>query len=111
MPKEELEHSGVVLEETESRARLERPNLYKVLLHNDNFTSMEFVIFVLQSIFGKSEGEAVQIMLNVHTQGIGIAGLYTFEIAETKVAKVTSAAQASEFPLLCTMEEASEGGF
>lgn len=108
MPKREFDHE--VLEEVQSREKLERPRLYKVLLHNDDFTTMEFVVFVLQTIFGKDEGEAIQIMLKVHIEGIGVAGLYTYEIAETKVAKVTSAAQTSEFPLLCTMEEASEDG-
>jgi ATP-dependent Clp protease adaptor protein ClpS len=79
--------------------------MYKVLLHNDDFTSMEFVVYVLQTVFGKNEQDAIQIMLNVHNQGIGIAGLYTLEIAEMKVTKVSSLAQANEFPLLCTIEE------
>jgi ATP-dependent Clp protease adaptor protein ClpS len=110
MPIDEFEPDGLVITETGSESRLRRPPLYKVLLHNDDFTSMEFVVFILQTVFGRSEGEALQIMLNVHTQGIGVAGLYTYEIAEMKVGKVTSSAQANEFPLLCTMEEVSEDG-
>jgi ATP-dependent Clp protease adaptor protein ClpS len=89
---------------TESEVELEKPPLYKVLLHNDDFTTMEFVIYVLQTIFGHAESAAVQIMLQVHTQGIGVAGVYTYEVAETKAAKVTELAQAHEYPLLCTVE-------
>lgn len=110
MPIDELEQDGLVITEAESDTKLRRPPLYKVLLHNDDFTSMEFVVFILQSVFGRSESEALQIMLNVHIEGIGVAGLYTYEIAEMKVAKVTSSAQANEFPLLCTMEEVAEDG-
>lgn len=103
MPKYEPEHG--VVEETESKTKLERPPLYKVLLHNDDFTTMEFVVFILQNVFNHGESEAIQIMLNVHKQGIGLAGIYTYEVAEMKVEKVMSLAQANEFPLLCTMEE------
>ncbi len=91
--------------ETESRQKLKKPPLYKVLLHNDNYTTMEFVIWVLQSIFHHNEAEAFRIMLQVHVQGIGIAGIYTFEVAEMKVSQVTSAAREYEYPLLCTMDE------
>ena len=105
MPIDDFETSGAVVEETETKEKLERPSLYKVLLHNDDFTTMEFVVFVLQTIFGHNEGDAIRIMLNVHKLGIGLAGVYTFEVAEMKVEKVTSLAQANEFPLLCTMEE------
>ena len=104
MPMEEDQGSAVV-EKAESRAKLERPPLYRVLLHNDDFTTMEFVVFVLQNVFNHGESEAVQIMLNVHRQGIGLAGVYTYEVAEMKVDKVTNLAQANEFPLLCTIEE------
>ena len=105
MPKNELERGGAVAEKTESKTKLERPPLYKVLLHNDDFTTMEFVVFVLQTVFNHGENEAMRIMLNVHRQGLGLAGIYTYEVAEMKVDKVTSLAQANEFPLLCTMEE------
>ena len=110
MPVDKVEQDGSVVEEVASKTTLKRPPLYKVLLHNDDFTSMEFVVFILQTIFGRSDAEAVQIMLNVHTQGLGVAGIYTFEIAEMKVAKVTSTAQANEFPLLCTLEEDTGSG-
>jgi len=94
-----------VVTESKSERKLKRPQLYKVLLHNDDFTTMEFVVFVLQTVFGHGASEAVRIMLNVHRLGIGLAGVYTFEVAEMKVSKVTELAQANEFPLLCTMEE------
>ena len=105
MPKEEIEHDAAVIEETESKTKLERPPLYKVLLHNDDFTPMEFVVFILQTIFNHGENDAVRLMLDVHRKGIGLAGVFTYEVAEMKVDKVTSLAQANEFPLLCTMEE------
>jgi ATP-dependent Clp protease adaptor protein ClpS len=110
MPMDEIEHGHVVVEKTESATKLERPPLYKVLLHNDDFTTMEFVVFILQTVFNHGESEAVRIMINVHRQGIGLAGVYTYEVAEMKVDKVTSIAQANEFPLLCTMEEDGSSG-
>ncbi len=91
---------------SEEETRLKEPQLYNVLIHNDHFTTMEFVVYVLHSIFLQSESAAVHIMLKVHLQGVGVAGTYPFEIAEMKVAKVTSLAQANDFPLLCTLEEA-----
>ena len=109
MPIDDFEQSGAVVTETETKEKLERPPLYKVLLHNDDFTTMEFVVFVLQTIFGHNEGSAIRIMLNVHKLWLGLAGVYTFEVAEMKVEKVTSLAQANEFPLLCTMEEDEAG--
>jgi ATP-dependent Clp protease adaptor protein ClpS len=94
---------GVV---TESERKLKRPPLYKVLLHNDDYTTMEFVVEVLQSVFRKAPAEAIQIMLHVHRNGIGVAGVYTREIAETKVGLVEDMAREHEFPLKCTCEEA-----
>ena len=105
MPVDDFETSGAVIEKTETKEKMERPPLYKVLLHNDDFTTMEFVVFVLETIFGHNEGDAIRIMLNVHKLGLGLAGVYTYEVAEMKGEKVTSLAQANEFPLLCTMEE------
>ena len=90
---------------TESDERLEKPPLYRVLLHNDDFTTMEFVVHVLEEVFQKTDSEAVRIMLNVHNDGVGIAGVYTYEVAEMKVERVTQMAHAQEYPLLCTMEE------
>ena len=109
MPMDDFEQDGLAIAEVESDAELRKPPLYKVLIHNDDFTSMEFVVFVLQTVFGRSESEAIQLMLNVHNDGVGLAGLYPYEIAEMKVVKVTSLAQANEFPLLCTIEEADNG--
>ena len=105
MPVEKFDHDSAVVEKAESKTKLERPPLYKVFLHNDDFTTMEFVVFILLTVFNRSENDAIRLMLNVHRQGIGLAGVYTYEVAEMKVEKVTSLAQANEFPLLCTMEE------
>ncbi len=80
--------------------------MYKVLLHNDNYTTMDFVVQVLEIVFRKTSSEATQIMLNVHKKGIGICGVYTAEVAETKVAMVNLLAQQRGFPLKCSMEEA-----
>src|SRR5215212_1124780 len=90
----------------ESEEKVEEPSLFKVLLHNDDYTTMEFVVMILVSIFNMPEDQAVQVMLNVHLGGVGVAGIYTFEVAEMKVAKTTALAREHEFPLLCTMEKA-----
>ncbi|MGM0417285.1 MAG: ATP-dependent Clp protease adaptor ClpS [Thermodesulfobacteriota bacterium] len=86
--------------------KTKEPPLYKVLLHNDDYTTMDFVIDVLISVFHKSESEAEQIMLNVHKKGVGICGVYPFELAETKVETVTSLARSNGFPLKSSMEKA-----
>ena len=91
---------------TLDRPKVERPKLYEVLLHNDDYTTKEFVVQVLQYVFHKESTEAVQIMLHVHKKGIGVAGVYTYEIAETKVTLVENLARQHEYPLKCTMEEA-----
>ncbi len=90
---------------TESKTKLEKPKLYKVILHNDDFTTMEFVVFVLQYVFNRSDAEAFTVMLKVHNEGIGIAGIYPFEIANMKSEKAINIAKAREYPLLCTVEE------
>jgi ATP-dependent Clp protease adaptor protein ClpS len=90
---------------TETKKKVEKPPLYKVLLHNDDYTTMEFVVLVLREVFNKSEQDATRIMLAVHMQGIGVAGVYTFEVAEAKVNRVVDMARAQQYPLLCTMEE------
>lgn len=82
-----------------------KPSMYKVLLHNDDYTSMDFVVSILMEIFSKTEAEAEAIMLNVHQKGIGVAGIYPYEIAETKVFLVIQLAQENEFPLHCSMEQ------
>jgi ATP-dependent Clp protease adaptor protein ClpS len=90
---------------TESKTKLEKPKLYKVLLHNDDFTTMEFVVFVLEYVFQRSEAEAFAIMLNVHNNGVGVAGIYPHDIAYMKSHKTMNLAKAREYPLLCTLEE------
>lgn len=99
-----LDEQGDVATQQETREKLDRPKMYKVLLHNDNYTTMDFVVLVLVSVFHKREIEAVRIMLDVHRKGIGMVGVYSREIAETKVERVTQLAREAQFPLLCTME-------
>lgn len=89
---------------TESEQRVQRPPLYSVLVHNDDYTTMEFVVMVLMQVFHHSEPKAAQIMLQVHQKGIGVAGIYTYEIAESRIAKVERLAKEHEFPLRCTMQ-------
>ena len=91
---------------TETRPKLQKPSLYRVLILNDDYTPMEFVVDVLEHIFGLDRTTATRVMLEVHTKGKGVCGVYTFEIAETKVAQVTTYARQHQHPLLCTMEEA-----
>ncbi len=93
--------SGVA---TVIKDEVKKPKLYKVLLHNDDYSTMEFVIYVLQKHFGKTEADAHAIMLKVHNEGVGICGVYTYEVAETKVAKVSQEAQANGHPLKCSAE-------
>ena len=97
------EHGGDVL--TESETKLEKPKLFRVLLHNDDFTTMEFVVFVLEYVFQREEAEAIAIMLKVHNEGVGIAGIYPYDIAYMKSHKTMNLAKAREYPLLCTIEE------
>ena len=94
--------TGVV---TKTRPKTKRPSLYKVLLLNDDYTPMDFVVYVLERFFNKPREEATRIMLHVHQKGVGICGVYTYEVAETKVAQVTSFARQHEHPLQCTMEK------
>jgi ATP-dependent Clp protease adaptor protein ClpS len=94
--------TGVV---TKTRPKTKKPSLYKVLILNDDYTPMEFVVHVLERFFAKSREEAVQIMLHVHRNGVGICGVYTFEVAETKVAQVIELARKHQHPLQCTMEK------
>lgn len=89
----------------EARPKLKQPPLYRVVLINDDYTPMEFVVDILQTIFGMERTRATQVMLEVHTKGKGICGVYNFEIAETKVAQVMGIAQQQQHPLLCDMEE------
>ena len=91
----------------ESKPKLKRPRLYKVLLLNDDYTPMEFVVIVLEQFFAKAREQAVQIMLHVHQKGVGVCGVYPREIAETKVRMVLDFAQENQHPLQCTMEPES----
>lgn len=90
----------------EARPKLKRPPLYKVILLNDDFTPMDFVVEVLMRFFGMSEEKATQIMLHVHTRGVGVCGVFTRDVAETKVQQVNDYSRRHQHPLLCTMEEA-----
>ncbi len=90
---------------TETRTRLKKPPMFKVILHNDDFTTMEFVVFVLAYVFKRSEAESVAIMLKVHNEGRGIAGVYPYDVAYMKSQKAMNLAKAREYPLLVTVEE------
>jgi ATP-dependent Clp protease adaptor protein ClpS len=89
----------------EAAPKVKRPSLYRVILINDDFTPMEFVVEILESVFGMERNTATRVMLEVHTKGKGICGVFTYDIAETKVAQVMGIAQQQQHPLLCTMEE------
>src|SRR3954469_10270159 len=88
------------LTESRSDQKRERPRLWRVLLHNDDYTTQEFVVWILESIFHKNRGEAVTIMMSVHRTGLGVAGVYTHDIADTKVKAVKQLAEEHEYPLL-----------
>jgi len=106
MGQEHKQGNGEGLALEEALPKLKRPPLYKVVLINDDFTPMEFVVRVLELFFGMDRSKATQIMLHVHTKGKGICGVYTHDIAETKVAQVNEFSKEHQHPLLCTMEEA-----
>ena len=103
-PKEGQGGGDDVAVETRTKKKLQKPKLYKVLLHNDDYTPMEFVVAILQTVFFKSESDAMSVMLHAHKSGYAVAGVFSFEIAEEKVAKVMELADEAQFPLLCTME-------
>ncbi|HYM31544.1 MAG TPA: ATP-dependent Clp protease adapter ClpS [Candidatus Cybelea sp.] len=94
--------TGVV---TKTRPKTKKPPMYKVLLLNDDYTPMEFVVYVLEHFFGKNKTDATRIMLHVHQKGVGICGVYTYEVAETKVTQVIDFARQHQHPLQCTMEK------
>jgi ATP-dependent Clp protease adaptor protein ClpS len=98
--------TAVALPKAKAAKKLAQPPLYKVLLHNDDYTTMEFVIEVLRTVFHHDLDRATRIMLHVHQRGVGVAGTYPMEIAESKAEKVMSMAREAEFPLLCTVEPA-----
>jgi ATP-dependent Clp protease adaptor protein ClpS len=88
-----------------TRPKTKKPSLYKVLMLNDDYTPMEFVVHVLERFFNKSREEATQIMLHVHRRGVGICGVFTYEVAETKVTQVIAFARQNQHPLQCTLEK------
>jgi ATP-dependent Clp protease adaptor protein ClpS len=94
------------LEVEEARPELDKPPLFKVVLVNDDYTPMEFVVIVLETFFGMSRELATRVMLHVHTRGKGVCGVYSREVAETKVSQVNAFSRAHQHPLLCQMEQA-----
>lgn len=95
---------GETATETRKKEALKKPPQYRVLFHNDNYTTMDFVVFILRTVFMKSESDSVAIMLSVHQNGFGVAGVYTRDVAETKINKTHQLARENEFPLKLTME-------
>jgi ATP-dependent Clp protease adaptor protein ClpS len=93
-----------VLTESRTRDRVQRPAMWRVLLHNDDYTTQEFVVWILETVFQRPQAEAFAIMMRVHQSGLGIAGIYTRDIAETKVTATRRLAEQHEYPLLVTME-------
>jgi len=94
--------TGLVLK---TRSKTKKPSMYKVLLLNDDYTPMEFVIYILEHIFNKSHDDSMGIMLHVHQKGVGVCGVYTFDVAETKATQVMDLAKKNEHPLQCTIEK------
>ncbi|MEM9470137.1 MAG: ATP-dependent Clp protease adapter ClpS [Pseudomonadota bacterium] len=99
---EEEHQTGLLLK---PKPKTKKPSMYKVLLLNDDYTPMEFVVHILERFFGKNKQEATDIMLHVHRRGVGVCGIFTYEVAETKVAQVMDFARSNEQPLQCTMEK------
>jgi len=95
---------GTILD-PKTKSKLDHPKQYKVLLHNDDFTPMEFVVKVLHVVFQMSETQAVNLMLYVHQHGVGVCGIYSYEVAETKINQVHEMAEKKNYPLMCSMEE------
>ncbi|PPR35646.1 MAG: ATP-dependent Clp protease adapter protein ClpS [Alphaproteobacteria bacterium MarineAlpha6_Bin4] len=102
---EDNQYNHEVLKETKPKKKIKKPALYKVVMLNDDFTPMDFVVYLLKVFFKKEHQEASKIMLEVHNKGAGICGIYAYEIAETKILKVINTARKNGFPLLCTLEK------
>lgn len=94
-----------VIDAPSVKSKKKKPSLYRVLLLNDDYTPMEFVVYLLENVFHKNHEEAVKIMLHVHHNGVGVCGVYTYEVAETKIVRVMSLARRAQHPLQCTMEK------
>tara|TARA_B100001123_G_C14374630_1_gene656314 strand:- start:180 stop:500 length:321 start_codon:yes stop_codon:yes gene_type:complete len=99
------EYTSEVLIQRNTKNKIKKPALYKVIMLNDDYTPMDFVIYLLQTFFKKKPNEASKIMLEVHNKGAGVCGVYTYEIAETKILKVINTSRKNGFPLLCTLEK------
>ncbi len=97
-----------IVTESKPEQKLDRPRMWRVLLHNDDYTTQDFVVWVLETVFHKPQGEAFTIMMSVHRSGLGLAGVYTRDVAETKVRTTKQLAEEHEFPLLATMEPEEE---
>jgi ATP-dependent Clp protease adaptor protein ClpS len=97
--------AGAPLAVVEAKPKPQKPSLYRVLILNDDYTPMEFVVYVLERFFNKSREDATRVMLHVHQTGVGVCGVYTYEVAETKVAQVVDMARRHQHPLQCTMEK------
>lgn len=106
MSKETRQSGDHGLSVLEAKPKIKQPPLYKVVLHNDDYTPMEFVVNLLEQLFGMTREKATQVMLHVHTRGKGVCGVFTREVAETKVAQVNEYSRQNQHPLLCAMEEA-----
>lgn len=106
MPEQESIHYGDELSVKEAKPKIKKPPMYKVVLLNDDYTPMEFVVHVLESFFRMNHEKATRIMLHVHTQGKGVCGVYTRDVAETRVVQVNDYSRVNDHPLLCAMEEA-----
>ena len=104
MSKPRGENEGWVV--TDIRHQVTEPPMYKVILHNDDYTTMDFVVMILEVVFHKNRGEAARIMMNVHRQGMGVAGIFTRDVAETKIVIVHDLARKNEHPLKCSLERA-----
>jgi ATP-dependent Clp protease adaptor protein ClpS len=104
MAEQNPETGTITRTRTKTERKLKKPPLFKVLLHNDDYTTREFVVEVLKTVFHRPEPEAVQIMLHVHNNGVGVAGVYTYEVAEMKVGMVETLARQREFPLMLSIE-------
>jgi len=103
--KDNENETGIITRtKTKAQPKTAKPPLYRVLLHNDDYTTREFVVEVLKTVFHRAEPDAVQIMLHVHNNGVGVAGVYTYEVAETKVRTVETLAKQREYPLMLSIE-------
>ncbi len=103
-----FENDAGAITKTKTDRKLQRPRMYRVLVHNDDYTTREFVVQVLHAVFHLNEQDAIRVMLHVHNNGVGVAGVYTREIAETKIRTVERLAKEHEFPLRLTMEPEEE---